>query len=184
MFGKTIEIGDKHLARVRIAQPAKGISRVVLETTGASDFSVSLKSNPFRLVVAIREAGQRERGDALARLAEKHCGRDATCPAPPASFPDCHHQPEGVRFQADRKIGGARGFQYYPADAFGRLRDTNSRQVLISDLNGLAEHARGQRGVVEVKINSFRIAQAVGFVLNFALHFNDDRTGVVVGVLR
>ena len=68
MFGKTIEIGDKHLARVRIAQPAKGISRVVLETTGASDFSVSLKSNPFRLVVAIREAGQRERGDALADL--------------------------------------------------------------------------------------------------------------------
>ncbi len=58
----------QHLARVRIAQPAKGISRVVLETTGASDFSVSLKSNPFRLVVAIREAGQRERGDALADL--------------------------------------------------------------------------------------------------------------------
>jgi hypothetical protein len=36
MFGKSIEIGDAHLARVRIAQPAKGISRVVLETTGAS----------------------------------------------------------------------------------------------------------------------------------------------------
>ena len=61
MFGKTIEIGDAHLARVRIAQPAKGISRVVLETTGASDFSVSLKSNPFRLVVEIREAGHPER---------------------------------------------------------------------------------------------------------------------------
>ena len=58
MFGKTIEIGDAHLARVRIAQPAKGISRVVLETTGASDFSVSLKSNPYRLVVEIRKAGQ------------------------------------------------------------------------------------------------------------------------------
>jgi N-acetylmuramoyl-L-alanine amidase len=57
MFGKTIEIGDTHLARVRIAQPAKGISRVVLETTGASDFSVSLKSHPYRLVVEIREAG-------------------------------------------------------------------------------------------------------------------------------
>ncbi len=68
MFGKTIEIGDTHLARVRIAQPAKGISRVVLETTGASDFSVSLKSNPFRLVVEIREAGQREHGGALANL--------------------------------------------------------------------------------------------------------------------
>jgi N-acetylmuramoyl-L-alanine amidase len=58
MFGKTIEIGDARLARVRIAQPTKGVSRVVLETTGASDFSVSLKSNPYRLVVEIRKAGQ------------------------------------------------------------------------------------------------------------------------------
>ena len=57
MFGKTIEIGDARLERVRIAQPKKGISRVVLETTGASDFSVSLQSNPYRLVVEIRKRG-------------------------------------------------------------------------------------------------------------------------------
>ena len=57
MFGKTIEIGDARLERVRIAQPRKGISRVVLETTGASDFSVSLQSNPYRLVVEIRKGG-------------------------------------------------------------------------------------------------------------------------------
>lgn len=62
MFGKTIEIGDAQLARVRVAQPRKGISRVVLETTGASDFSVSLQSNPYRLVVEIRKAGSRQRG--------------------------------------------------------------------------------------------------------------------------
>ncbi len=71
MFGKTIEIGDAHLARVRIAQPAKGISRVVLETTGAFDFSVSLKSNPYRLVVEIREAGHPEHPGALANLPKK-----------------------------------------------------------------------------------------------------------------
>ena len=57
MFGKTIEVGDAHLTRVRVAQPRKGISRVVLETSGASDFSVSLQSNPYRLVVEIRKAG-------------------------------------------------------------------------------------------------------------------------------
>jgi N-acetylmuramoyl-L-alanine amidase len=68
MFGKTIEIGDARLTRVRIAQPTKGISRVVLETTGASDFSVSLRSNPYRLVVEIRKAGQPEHGGALANL--------------------------------------------------------------------------------------------------------------------
>ncbi len=56
LFGKTIEVGDPMLARVRIAQPRKGVSRVVLETNGASDFSVSLQSNPYRLVVEIRRA--------------------------------------------------------------------------------------------------------------------------------
>jgi len=56
LFGKTIEVGDPVLARVRIAQPRKGVSRVVLETNGASDFSVSLQSNPYRLVVEIRKA--------------------------------------------------------------------------------------------------------------------------------
>ena len=55
LFGKTIEVGDPMLARVRIAQPRKGVSRVVLETNAASDFSVSLKSNPYRLVVEIRK---------------------------------------------------------------------------------------------------------------------------------
>ena len=59
LFGKTIEVGDPMLARVRIAQPRQGVSRIVLETNGASDFSVSLQSNPYRLVVEIRKARQR-----------------------------------------------------------------------------------------------------------------------------
>ena len=62
LFGKTIEVGDARLARVRIAQPRRGVSRVVLETTGASHFSVSVQSNPYRLVVEIRKATKSERG--------------------------------------------------------------------------------------------------------------------------
>jgi N-acetylmuramoyl-L-alanine amidase len=68
MFGRTIEIGDARLARVRIAQPTKGVSRVVLETTGASDFSVSMQSNPYRLVVEIRKAGNSSEHSAVADL--------------------------------------------------------------------------------------------------------------------
>jgi N-acetylmuramoyl-L-alanine amidase len=68
MFGKTVEIGDGRLERVRIAQPTKGTSRVVLETTGASDFSVSMQSSPYRLVVKIRKAGQAPHDGALADL--------------------------------------------------------------------------------------------------------------------
>jgi N-acetylmuramoyl-L-alanine amidase len=69
LFGKTIEVGDPMLARVRIAQPRKGVSRIVLETNGASNFSVSLQSNPYRLVVEIRKAFKTDSG-AVSPLAD------------------------------------------------------------------------------------------------------------------
>ncbi len=55
--GKTIEVGDGLLARVRVAQPMAGLTRVVLETKGNSNFSVSLEPNPYRLVVQVRKLG-------------------------------------------------------------------------------------------------------------------------------
>jgi len=56
---RTIAINDALLQRVRVAQPMAGVTRVVLETTGASDFSVSLEPNPYRLVVEVRKAGDK-----------------------------------------------------------------------------------------------------------------------------
>ncbi|MGB0007753.1 MAG: N-acetylmuramoyl-L-alanine amidase, partial [Candidatus Sulfotelmatobacter sp.] len=55
--GKTIEIGDGLLARVRVAHPASGMTRVVLETKGNSNYSVSLEPNPYRLVVQVKRLG-------------------------------------------------------------------------------------------------------------------------------
>jgi N-acetylmuramoyl-L-alanine amidase/putative methionine-R-sulfoxide reductase with GAF domain len=60
--GKTIEVGDSLLARIRVAQPVPGVSRVVLETKGVSTFSVSLESNPYRLVAEIRSSGEKQPG--------------------------------------------------------------------------------------------------------------------------
>jgi N-acetylmuramoyl-L-alanine amidase/putative methionine-R-sulfoxide reductase with GAF domain len=57
LIGKTIEVGDALLARVRVAQPVSGQSRVVLETRGNSTYSVSLEPNPYRLVVEVRKLG-------------------------------------------------------------------------------------------------------------------------------
>jgi N-acetylmuramoyl-L-alanine amidase len=56
LFGKTLEVKDSLLARVRIAQPKRGVTRVVLETNAASDFSVRLESSPYRLVVEVHRA--------------------------------------------------------------------------------------------------------------------------------
>ena len=55
--GKTIEVGDALLARVRVAQPVSGLTRVVLETKNNSTYSVSLEPNPYRLVVQVRKVG-------------------------------------------------------------------------------------------------------------------------------
>ena len=54
---KIIEVGDPLLQRIRVAQPIPGVSRVVLEINGASNFSVSLEPNPYRLVVELRKIG-------------------------------------------------------------------------------------------------------------------------------
>jgi N-acetylmuramoyl-L-alanine amidase/putative methionine-R-sulfoxide reductase with GAF domain len=61
---RTITVNDALLQRVRVAQPMAGVTRVVLETKGASDFSVSLESNPYRLVVEIRKPGTKPRARA------------------------------------------------------------------------------------------------------------------------
>ena len=63
LAGKTIEIGDALLARVRVAQPTSGLTRVVLETKSNSDFSVSLEPNPYRLVVQVRKLGVNTKAD-------------------------------------------------------------------------------------------------------------------------
>jgi N-acetylmuramoyl-L-alanine amidase len=53
--GKTMDVGDPSLSRVRVAQPVAGVTRVVLDTRGGSNFSVSLESDPYRLVVELRD---------------------------------------------------------------------------------------------------------------------------------
>jgi N-acetylmuramoyl-L-alanine amidase/putative methionine-R-sulfoxide reductase with GAF domain len=57
LIGKSIEIGDGLLNRVRVAQPVAGMTRIVLETKGNSNFSVSLEPNPYRLLVEVRKPG-------------------------------------------------------------------------------------------------------------------------------
>src|SRR5271170_6944864 len=54
--GKTIDVGDVSLTRVRVAQPVSGVTRVVLDTRDGSNFSVSMESNPNRMVVELRSS--------------------------------------------------------------------------------------------------------------------------------
>ena len=54
--GKTIDVGDIALTRVRVAQPVSGVTRVVLDTRDGSNFSVSMESNPNRMVVELKSS--------------------------------------------------------------------------------------------------------------------------------
>ncbi len=57
LIGKSIEVGDTFVSRIRMAQPVAGMTRIVLETKANSTFSVSLEPNPYRLVVEVRKIG-------------------------------------------------------------------------------------------------------------------------------
>ncbi|MFQ5776468.1 MAG: N-acetylmuramoyl-L-alanine amidase [Terriglobia bacterium] len=52
--GKTFDVADGLLNRIRVAENRRGVTRVVLEVNHPEDFSVFSLPNPFRLVVDIR----------------------------------------------------------------------------------------------------------------------------------
>jgi N-acetylmuramoyl-L-alanine amidase len=53
------EINDKLVKRVRVGLTRPGVTRIVLDLEGASDFTVSQLSNPDRLIVELHDAGSR-----------------------------------------------------------------------------------------------------------------------------
>jgi N-acetylmuramoyl-L-alanine amidase/putative methionine-R-sulfoxide reductase with GAF domain len=62
LVGKSIEVGDTFVSRIRVAQPVAGMTRIVLQTKADSTFSVSLEPNPYRLVVEVRKIGATPKG--------------------------------------------------------------------------------------------------------------------------
>jgi N-acetylmuramoyl-L-alanine amidase len=65
---KDIEVGDSQLVRIRAAQLTADVTRVVLETKGNPDFSVSLETHPYRLVIEIHSAGAKPKSSAQVNL--------------------------------------------------------------------------------------------------------------------
>jgi N-acetylmuramoyl-L-alanine amidase/putative methionine-R-sulfoxide reductase with GAF domain len=84
-LGKTIDVGDGLLSRIRMAQPEPNTTRIVLETKGGSNFSVSLEPNPYRLVVQVRKIGadNRARVDLFRDSRETDADKLAIVVAPP-----------------------------------------------------------------------------------------------------
>jgi len=62
LAGRSIEVGDPLVNRIRVAQPVAGLTRIVLEIKTEANFSVSLEPNPYRLVVEVRKIGVTPKG--------------------------------------------------------------------------------------------------------------------------
>jgi len=58
LIGKTIEVGDGFVRKIRIAENKPGSTRVVLDVDDAADYSASLANNPSRLIIDIRSRRQ------------------------------------------------------------------------------------------------------------------------------
>ena len=56
LANQNIELNnDPFLKRIRVAQPVDGVTRVVLETKGTAEFTVSLDMNPYRLSIDLHK---------------------------------------------------------------------------------------------------------------------------------
>jgi type II secretory pathway predicted ATPase ExeA len=55
LFGRTFQIKDALLRKIRVAEHARGMTRVTLETSKHCDYSIAVISNPTRLSVELME---------------------------------------------------------------------------------------------------------------------------------
>ena len=87
LTNRIIAVDDALVGRVRVAQPMASVTRVVLETKGAPDFSVSLEPNPYRLVIEVRKIGSKASARAKVDLFAPANSPALSAATPPPSVP-------------------------------------------------------------------------------------------------
>jgi len=103
LVARTIDVGDSSLARVRVAQPVAGVTRVVLDTKAGSDFSVSMEENPYRLIVQLRGSERAPVRTELAAAPTRSPAKEAALsPVPPRP----QVKPAAFRIVLDAGHGG------------------------------------------------------------------------------
>jgi N-acetylmuramoyl-L-alanine amidase len=89
LIGKSFDVEDGFLKRIRVAPFQKGLTRVVLEVQDVSDYSAFLLPNPYRLVIDIH--GRGPSAAALKALEPRRAEAPPTekkmAAAPPAAAP-------------------------------------------------------------------------------------------------
>ena len=154
LAGKTFDVSDSFLRRVRVAQFQKGMVRVVLEVDAVSDYSAFLLPNPYRLIIDIhgrkpntphtmvaraqQEEENRVSSPAPPPVASKEAAQEATPPAVPRRHPA---PPAPAAAQAAHRAPArhaARGAR----QARRQVRSQHGRWQLLLDGAADVSHAR------------------------------------------
>ena len=88
LVGKTFEVSDGFLRRVRVAQFQKGMVRVVLEVDDVSDYSAFLLPNPYRLIIDIHGRRSNAPQTMVARAQRDEENRAPSAPVKPETKPE------------------------------------------------------------------------------------------------
>jgi N-acetylmuramoyl-L-alanine amidase len=107
-----IPVGDKLIQQIRVAEPRKNVTRVVLDLEGMADISTSRLENPSRLIIEVRKTGHspspprpavNPTATAVAVLSDPVTPAAPTSPAPPAREIRLFHPPVKIA-SAPRRV--------------------------------------------------------------------------------
>jgi len=157
LSNRIITVNDALLQRVRVAQPMAGVTRVVLETNGASDFSVSLEPNPYRLVIEVRKLGTkpgaRTKVDLFAPVTSAPLDQTATKQAP-------SNQPPADQLAVNQKTANV-PLSQNPLSTVPFLSAPKLRIVLDAGHGGWDLGTVGRKGLLEKDL-TLDIVQRLG----------------------
>jgi N-acetylmuramoyl-L-alanine amidase len=116
--GKSFDVEDGFLHRVRVAQYQQGETRIVLELDDVADYSAFLLPNPYRLIIDVhgkhpQKMAKAEPAKPAPREAEKKAAKPASEPAAKPAAPAERASTEPV---AGKKHETAAGASAAPAD--------------------------------------------------------------------
>ena len=80
LIGKSFDVQDGFLKKIRVAQYQPGYTRVVLEVADVSDYSAFLLPNPYRLIIDIH--GRQPHAQTQVATGKSPAGLDEEEPAP------------------------------------------------------------------------------------------------------
>ncbi len=83
LVGKTFDVDDGFLKKIRVAQFKPGKTRIVLEVDELSDYNAFLLSNPSRLIIDIHGKEEARKSATKAPVKDALIDKDEEVSAPP-----------------------------------------------------------------------------------------------------